>query len=92
MLAGKLHGLGAGFETVWGKGFRTPKEVRASLPAGKQVVAFQNRNPVHKAHFELLVPRHSRPLRCCRSCPVLSCACKVFFSVSVSFVSFTMPE
>ncbi|CAE7379030.1 MET3 [Symbiodinium microadriaticum] len=52
---GKLHGLGAGFETVWGKGFRTPKEVRASLPAGKQVVAFQNRNPVHKAHFELLV-------------------------------------
>ncbi|CAE7255009.1 MET3 [Symbiodinium natans] len=52
---GKLHGLVTGFEMVWGKGFRTPKEVRASLPAGKQVVAFQNRNPVHKAHFELLV-------------------------------------
>merc|ERR1719367_1463557 len=38
-----------------GKAFKTPAEVRASLPAGKPVVAFQNRNPVHKAHFELLV-------------------------------------
>ena len=35
-------------------------QVRASLPAGKQVVAFQNRNPVHKAHFELLVPCPAR--------------------------------
>ena len=57
LAGGKLHGLVTGFEMVWGKGFRTPKEVRASLPAGKQVVAFQNRNPVHKAHFELLAPR-----------------------------------
>merc|ERR1712117_104338 len=38
-----------------GKNFKTPAEVRASLPAGKPVVAFQNRNPVHKAHFELLL-------------------------------------
>jgi len=33
----------------------TPAEVRASLPEGKDVVAFQNRNPIHRAHFELLV-------------------------------------
>merc|ERR1711966_376958 len=31
----------------------TPKEVRAMLPAGKDVVAFQCRNPVHRAHYEL---------------------------------------
>jgi len=54
-VGGKVHGLVDNFESVWGKGFRTPMEVRKSLPAGKQVVAFQNRNPVHKAHFELLV-------------------------------------
>merc|ERR1711988_171636 len=35
-------------------GVMTPAEVRADLPEGKQVVAFQNRNPIHKAHFELL--------------------------------------
>lgn len=54
-LGGKVHGLAKGFDAVWGKGFQTPAQVRASLPKGKQVVAFQNRNPVHKAHFELLV-------------------------------------
>ncbi|GMI28142.1 hypothetical protein TeGR_g10641 [Tetraparma gracilis] len=31
----------------------TPKEVRAGLPKGKDVVAFQCRNPVHRAHYEL---------------------------------------
>merc|ERR1712139_98017 len=50
--------MGGSLNDVWGSmgnAFKTPAEVRKSLPAGKQVVAFQNRNPVHKAHFELLV-------------------------------------
>jgi len=54
-VGGKVHGLVKGFESIWGHGFMTPAEVRATLPVGKNVVAFQNRNPVHKAHFELLV-------------------------------------
>jgi len=54
-VGGKVHGLVQGFDSIWGKGFKTPAEVRATLPKDKAVVAFQNRNPVHKAHFELLV-------------------------------------
>jgi sulfate adenylyltransferase len=54
-VGGKIYGLIPGFDAIWGQGFKTPAEVRATLPEGKQVVAFQNRNPVHKAHFELLV-------------------------------------
>lgn len=54
-VGGKIHGLVKGFEDVWGKGFKSPAEIRATLPEGKNVVAFQNRNPVHKAHFELLM-------------------------------------
>merc|ERR1719215_1708576 len=57
-MGGKVHGLMTSLNDVWGgmgKAFKTPAEVRKSLPAGKPVVAFQNRNPVHKAHFELLL-------------------------------------
>jgi len=32
---------------------RTPAEVRATLPQGEDVVAFQCRNPIHRAHYEL---------------------------------------
>jgi sulfate adenylyltransferase len=31
----------------------TPAEVRASLPVGQDVLAFQCRNPIHRAHYEL---------------------------------------
>ena len=32
---------------------KTPKEVRNTLPANYDVVAFQCRNPIHRAHYEL---------------------------------------
>jgi len=57
-VGGKVHGLMTSLNDVWGSmgnAFKTPAEVRKSLPSGKPVVAFQNRNPVHKAHFELLL-------------------------------------
>jgi len=34
---------------------QTPAEVRASLPSKTDVVAFQCRNPVHRAHYELFM-------------------------------------
>ncbi|WP_320663341.1 sulfate adenylyltransferase [Prochlorococcus sp. MIT 1223] len=32
---------------------KTPSEVRSTLPSGSDVVAFQCRNPIHRAHYEL---------------------------------------
>ena len=33
----------------------TPAQVRESLPEGTDVLAFQCRNPIHKAHYELFI-------------------------------------
>ncbi|MBW3041289.1 sulfate adenylyltransferase [Prochlorococcus marinus] len=32
---------------------KTPAQVRKNLPSGEDVVAFQCRNPIHRAHYEL---------------------------------------
>ena len=32
---------------------KTPQQVRADLPSNTDVVVFQCRNPVHRAHYEL---------------------------------------
>jgi len=51
-VGGNLHGIN---KVAFPYPVQTPAEVRAVLPEGKPVVAFQNRNPIHRAHFELLV-------------------------------------
>jgi sulfate adenylyltransferase len=50
-VGGKIHGINP---VTFKYPAQTPAEVRASLPPG-DVLAFQNRNPIHRAHFELLV-------------------------------------
>jgi sulfate adenylyltransferase len=50
-LGGRVHGLQS---PSFKYKVMTPEEVRKTLPEGKDVVAFQNRNPIHRAHFELL--------------------------------------
>merc|ERR1712203_122207 len=50
-IGGKLHGISS---PKFKYPVMTPAEVRSTLPEGKDVVAFQNRNPIHRAHFELL--------------------------------------
>ncbi len=49
-LGGGLHGL-----TLPKRIFpcKTPAEVRSDLPENEDVVAFQCRNPIHRAHYEL---------------------------------------
>jgi sulfate adenylyltransferase len=50
-IGGAIHGLTS---PKFPYKVHTPAEVREILPKGPPVVAFQNRNPIHKAHFELL--------------------------------------
>eukprot|EP00640_Fibrocapsa_japonica_P001299 CAMPEP_0113943534 /NCGR_PEP_ID=MMETSP1339-20121228/25730_1 /TAXON_ID=94617 /ORGANISM="Fibrocapsa japonica" /LENGTH=397 /DNA_ID=CAMNT_0000948435 /DNA_START=189 /DNA_END=1382 /DNA_ORIENTATION=+ /assembly_acc=CAM_ASM_000762 len=49
-MGGKVEGLNKPIREF---DCKTPAEVRATLPAGKDVVAFQCRNPIHRAHYEL---------------------------------------
>jgi len=49
-LGGAIHGLALPQRVFPCK---TPAEVRATLPEGEDVVAFQCRNPIHRAHYEL---------------------------------------
>jgi len=49
-IGGPLQGLGVPTREF---PCATPKEVREMLPADVDVVAFQCRNPVHRAHYEL---------------------------------------
>ena len=51
-LGGKVHGLGLP-ERVFP--CATPAQVRKMLPANTDVVAFQCRNPIHRAHYELFI-------------------------------------
>merc|ERR1712085_201493 len=50
-IGGRLHGISS---PKFKYPVMTPTDVRSNLPEGKDVVAFQNRNPIHRAHFELL--------------------------------------
>jgi len=51
-IGGALRGVGTP-ERVFP--CQSPKEVRAMLPANQDVVAFQCRNPIHRAHYELFM-------------------------------------
>ena len=57
-LGGKVHGLDLPTRPF---PCATPEEVRAGLPAGADVVAFQCRNPVHRAHYELFIRSRDAP-------------------------------
>ena len=49
-VSGKLTGLNRPERDFFCK---TPAETRADLPKGVDVVAFQCRNPIHRAHYEV---------------------------------------
>jgi sulfate adenylyltransferase len=41
---------------------KSPNQVRAELPSGKDIVAFQCRNPIHRAHYELFTRALDDPI------------------------------
>ncbi len=49
-IGGKVYGFELPFREFPCK---TPEEVRSTLPSNHDVVAFQCRNPIHRAHYEL---------------------------------------
>lgn len=49
-VSGKLTGLNRPERDFFCK---TPAETRGDLPKGVDVVAFQCRNPIHRAHYEV---------------------------------------
>eukprot|EP01120_Amphizonella_sp_Union-15-10_P011526 TRINITY_DN490_c0_g1_i1.p1 TRINITY_DN490_c0_g1~~TRINITY_DN490_c0_g1_i1.p1 ORF type:complete len:710 (+),score=161.80 TRINITY_DN490_c0_g1_i1:74-2131(+) len=53
-IGGKIHGLDIPKRSD-GIEYRSPAEIRKELPPHKSVVAFQCRNPIHRAHYELLL-------------------------------------
>ena len=78
-LGGKIKGLSLPKRVFPCK---TPSEVRESLPAGEDVVAFQCRNPIHRAHYELF----TRALKAKNVSKIVSFSCSVFYNcISVQF-------
>jgi len=53
-LAGKVSGLKLPQRSD-GIVYKTPQELRQEFPGGKPIIAFQCRNPIHRAHYELLL-------------------------------------
>lgn len=82
-VSGKLTGLNRPVRDFFCK---TPAETREDLPKGVDVVAFQCRNPIHRAHYEVhtapgqigqrlgFVTRLSLRMRACVHC----CCCRHF--------------
>lgn len=62
-VSGKLTGLNRPERDFFCK---TPAETRADLPKGVDVVAFQCRNPIHRAHYEVGGSRSHAGGRACR--------------------------